>query len=143
MPEFPHSDSSHINQQYVPNKTFLHSDSLQPLWHSPYWLVFCDNCHDDHQGSFRALVSTNESNVGIDKHFISVQIRFKWPHDLLTYFQEQGRGFRSQGVQSTCIHYSDLSSYVYLRSKLFAVGNNDDNISPFGNGVDGFPHNNQ
>jgi hypothetical protein len=43
-----------------------------------------------------------------------------------------------QGVQSTCIVYSDLSSYAYLRSKLFAVGNNDDDTSPFGDGVDGF-----
>jgi hypothetical protein len=41
-------------------------------------------------------------------------------------------------VQSTCIVYSDLSSYVYLRRQLFAVGNNNDNTSPCGNRVDGF-----
>ncbi len=43
-----------------------------------------------------------------------------------------------QGVQSTCIVYSDLSPSVYLRSQLFAVGNNDGNTSPSGNKVDGF-----
>ncbi len=76
--------------------------------------------------------------MGINKHSISIQIRFEWPRNLLTYFQEQGKGSCLQGVQSTCIVYSDLSSYVYLRSQLFAVGNNNDNTSPFGDGVDGF-----
>jgi hypothetical protein len=39
MPKSPHSNSSHISQQYVPYKTFLLSNSLQPQWHSPYRLV--------------------------------------------------------------------------------------------------------
>jgi hypothetical protein len=43
-----------------------------------------------------------------------------------------------QGVESTCLVYNDLSSYVYLRSQLFAVGNNNDDTSPSGDEVDGF-----
>jgi hypothetical protein len=41
-------------------------------------------------------------------------------------------------MQSTCIVYSDFSSYVYLKGKLFAVGNNYDNMSPSGERVDGY-----
>jgi superfamily II DNA/RNA helicase len=109
-------------------------DKIDKFWRIQ---IFCDNRHNS-QGSFRSLVTTNASNVGIDKHPILLQIHFEWPRDLLTYFQERGRGSQLQGVQSTFILYSDLSSYVYLRSKLFAVGNKDDDTSPFGNVVDGF-----
>ncbi len=49
--------------------------------------LFCDDCHS-RQGKFRALVMTNASNVGIDKHSVALQVPFEWPHDLLTYFQE-------------------------------------------------------
>ena len=54
-----------------------------------FWRIrlFCDNYHSC-RGNLRALVTTNASNVGIDKHSISLQVRFEWPRDLLTYFQE-------------------------------------------------------
>ncbi len=91
--------------------------------------LFSDDRHSC-QGKFRALVTTNASNVGIDKHSLALQVRFEWPCDLLTYFQERGRGSKLQGANSTCIVYGDLSSYVYLRSQLFAAGNNDDDASP-------------
>ncbi len=81
---------------------------------------------------------TNASNVGIDKHSVALQVRFEWPCNLLTYFQERGRGSRLQGAQSTCIVYGDLTSYVYLRRQLFAAGNNDDNTSPSTNDCDGY-----
>jgi hypothetical protein len=45
-------------------------------------------------------------------------VRFDWPHDLLTYFQERGRGSCLLGVRSTCILYADLSSYVFLLCQL-------------------------
>jgi superfamily II DNA/RNA helicase len=41
-----------------------------------FWRIrlFCDNRHS-RRGQFRALVTTNASNVGIDKHSISLQVR--------------------------------------------------------------------
>ncbi len=68
-----------------------------------FWkiLLFCDDRHSQ-QGRF-ALVTANAVNVGIDKHSITLQVRFEWPCDLLTYFQEQERGSHVQGIQSTCI----------------------------------------
>jgi superfamily II DNA/RNA helicase len=43
-----------------------------------FWRIrlFCDNCHR-RQGHFRVLVTTNASNVGIDKHSIALQVRFE------------------------------------------------------------------
>ena len=64
------------------------------------------------------LVTTNAANVGIDKSQIALQVQFDWPHDLLTYFQECGRGSRQPGVRSMCVLYADLLSYVYLLSQL-------------------------
>jgi hypothetical protein len=49
--------------------------------------LFCDDCPSC-QGRFRALVTTKTSDVGTDMHSIALQVRFKWPRDLLTYFQE-------------------------------------------------------
>ena len=43
---------------------------------------------------------------------------FDWPCDLLTYFQECGRGSRQPGVKSACVLYADLSSYVFLLCQL-------------------------
>jgi len=98
-------------------------DKINKFWRIQ---LFCDDRHTRH-GQFRALVSTNASNVGIDKHSVALQVRFKWPRDLLTYFQERGRGSRCQGEQSTCIVYGDLPSYVYLWIQLFAnAGDVDD-----------------
>ena len=64
------------------------------------------------------MVTTNAANVGIDKSQIALQVRFDWPRDLLTYFQERGRGSRQPGVRSTCVLYADLSSYVFLLCQL-------------------------
>jgi hypothetical protein len=63
---------------------------------------------------FCELVTTNAANIGIDKSLISLQMRFDWPHNLLTYFQERGRGSRQMGSKLICILYGDLSSYVSL-----------------------------
>ena len=60
----------------------------------------------------------NAANVGINKSQIALQVRFDWPRDLLTYFQECGRGSRQPGVRSTCVLYADLSSYVFLLCQL-------------------------
>ena len=79
--------------------------------------IFCDNRHS-RRGQFFAIVTTNASNVGIDKHLISLQVCLEWSHDLLTYFQERGRGSRSQGMTSTCILFADLASYIFLMSQL-------------------------
>ncbi len=84
-----------------------------------FWRIrlFCDNRHS-RQGQFRALVTTNASNVGIDTHSIAFQVQFEWPCDLLTYFQERGRGSLSQGVRSTCIVFADFASFIYLTRQL-------------------------
>ncbi len=63
-------------------------------------------------------MTTNAANVGINKSQIALQVRFDWPHNLLTYFQERGRGLRQPGVRSTCVLYADLSSYVILLCQL-------------------------
>ena len=60
------------------------------------------------------MVTTNAANVGIDKLQIALHVQFDWPRDLLTYFQECGRGSRQPGVRSTCVLYADLSSYLFL-----------------------------
>ena len=75
------------------------------------------------------LVTTNAANVGIDKSQIALQVRFDWPHDLLTYFQERGRGSRLPGMRSTCILYADVSSYVFLLCQLLRGSNHDTNIT--------------
>jgi hypothetical protein len=64
------------------------------------------------------LVTTNAANVGIDKSQIALQVQFDWPRDLLTYFQERGRGSHQPGVRSTCVLYADLSYYVFLLCQL-------------------------
>ena len=73
------------------------------------------------------MVTTNAAYVGIDKSQIALQVRFDWPCDLLTYFQERGRGSRQRGVRSTCVLYADLSSYVFLLCQLVR-GSNHTNI---------------
>jgi hypothetical protein len=65
--------------------------------------------------------------VGIDKSQIALQVQFDWPRELLTYFQERGRGSRQPGVRSTCVLYADLSSYVFLLCQLVR-GSNHTNI---------------
>jgi superfamily II DNA/RNA helicase len=100
--------------------------------------LFCNDCHSC-QGQFRALIMTNASNVGINKHSVALQVHFEWLRDLLTCFQERGRGSRAQGERSTCIVYGNLLSYVYLRSQLFAARTKDnDNNSPSTDDYDGY-----
>ncbi len=105
-----------------------------------YWQIglFCDNCHS-RQGQFCALVTNNASNVGIDKHSVSLQVCFEWPRDLLMYFQEHGRGSRWEGAKSTCIQYGNLYSYVYLMGQLLTGCNHDDSEEASANNeVNGF-----
>jgi hypothetical protein len=54
-----------------------------------FWRIrlFCDETHI-REANFRVLVKTNAANVGIDKSLIALQMKFDWPCDLLTYFQE-------------------------------------------------------
>ena len=84
-----------------------------------FWRIrlFCDEGHIQ-EADFRVLVTTNAANVGINKSHIALQVRFDWPRDLLTYFQECGRGSRQPGVRSACVLYADLSSYVFLLCQL-------------------------
>ena len=79
-----------------------------------WWIrLFCDETHICNH-DFRALVTTNAANVGIDKHLIALQMIFKFPRDLPTYFQERGRGSHTAGTRSTCIVYVDLALFVFL-----------------------------
>ncbi len=68
----------------------------------------------------------NAANVGIDKSQIALQVQFDWPCNLLTYFQERGRGLHQPGVRSTCILHADLSSYVFLLCQLVRGSNHTD-----------------
>ena len=60
-------------------------DKIAKFW--GIWL-FCDGCHSC-QGRFRALVTANASNIGINKHSIVLQACFEWPRNLLTFFLER------------------------------------------------------
>jgi hypothetical protein len=53
-----------------------------------FWRIqlFCNETHM-READFCLSVTTNASNVGIDKSSIALQMRFKWLQDLLTYFQ--------------------------------------------------------
>ena len=84
-----------------------------------FWCIclFCDKGHIN-EADYRVLVTKNAANVGIDKSSIALQMQFKWPRDLLTYFPERGRGSRQRGNKLTCTLYSDLSSYVSFMYKL-------------------------
>jgi len=90
-----------------------------------FWRI-CLFCDEDHisKADYRVLVTTNAANVGIDKHSIALQVRFEWLRDLLTYFQERGRGSRQRGTESLCTVYSTLSSYASLVYQLLC-GNDD------------------
>jgi hypothetical protein len=85
---------------------------------------------------FCVLVTTNVAYIGIDKSLISLQMRFNWPHDLLTYFQEQGRGSRQVDSKLICIVYGNLSSYISLVLQLVggADGTLEDNVTSVCNG---------
>jgi hypothetical protein len=82
--------------------------------------------HTSRKADFRVLGTTNAANVGIYKSSIALQMRFDWPRDLFTYFQEQGRGSRQRGSKSICILYADLHLYVSLVLQL--VGEVDSRV---------------
>ena len=85
--------------------------------HEKFWRIrlFCGNASDDLQElNLRMLFSTNASNVGIDDKDIVFGIRYEWPRDLPTYFQERGRLARILGTLATFILMADLSSFDFL-----------------------------
>ena len=104
-----------------------------------FWQIclFSDNRHS-RRGQFRALVTTNASNVGIDKHSISLQVRFEWCRDLQTYFQERGRGSRAEGMRSTCILYADIASYIYLMTQIITTSQDNEDTDHGSGDVEGF-----
>ena len=86
-----------------------------------FWRIclFCDEGHI-READFWVLVTTNAANVGINKSQIALQVQFDWPRDLLTYFQECGRGSRLPGVRSTCIRAPQgARTYPWILSKYF------------------------
>ena len=68
--------------------------------------------------NLRVLFSTNASNVGIDNHKIIFGIRYEWPRDLPTYFQERGRLSRILGTASRFILMAGLGSFEYLMNQI-------------------------
>ena len=85
--------------------------------HEKFWRIrlFCGNASDDlEELNLRMLFSTNASNVGIDDKDIVFGIRYEWPRDLPTYFQERGRLARILGTLATFILMADLSSFDFL-----------------------------
>ncbi len=114
-------DAVHIVVDVINIHGALHK--IDKFWHIQ---LFCEdddtrvNRHMDDQ-KFGILVTTNASNVGIDKHTVSLQVRFEFPRDLLTYFQESGQGSCCQGASSTCILYANLASYTYLMAQILEL----------------------
>ena len=103
-----------------------------------WWIrLFCDNYHS-RRGNFCALVTSNASNIGIDKHSISLQVHFEWPRDLLTYFQERGRGSRIEGAVSSCVLFADLVSYIHLMSQLLTSSSSEEETALKSNNIEGF-----
>jgi hypothetical protein len=107
------------------------------VWH--FWRIqlFCIN-HHSHHGRFHALVTTNASNVWIDKHLIYLQVRFEWLHNLLNFFQEQGRGSHQEGVKSTCIVSGDFLLYFYWMGQLLMKSLHDNKETSPDTAVKGF-----
>jgi hypothetical protein len=70
------------------------------------------------KANFCVLVTMNAANMGIDKSSIDLQMRFNWLRDLLTYFQEQGRGLQQKGSKLIFFLNGDLSLNVSLVSQL-------------------------
>ena len=71
--------------------------------------------------SFRTLISTNAANVGIDNDHIDLIVRLGLPRDLMTYFQERGRGARQPGSVAECIIYSSMSSFVSIMTQTINI----------------------
>ena len=86
-----------------------------------FWRIRLFNGSDGEyysESSFRVLVSTNAANVGIDNNHINLIVRMGLPRDLMTYFQERGRGARQVGSVAECILYASMSSYVSIISQI-------------------------
>ena len=81
-----------------------------------FWRVrlFCHKIGDSGDANLRALVGTSAVNVGIDNDAIDMVIRFEFPRDLATVFQECGRGSRRRHSKSTCLVMYDLQSFDYM-----------------------------
>ena len=75
-------------------------------------------CHppapNELDANLRGLVGTAAVNVGIDDDLLNLIIRFEFPRDLLTAFQEQGRGSRRIGSPSKHILMYCLSSFEFI-----------------------------
>ena len=67
------------------------------------WLFCYPHTNDELNTNIRGLAGTNTVNVGIDDNLIELVIRFKFPRDLSTVFQEQGRGSCQVGSASITI----------------------------------------
>lgn len=79
---------------------------------------------------FRCLLTTNASNVGIDKHSITRQIRDEIPRDLPTYNQEMARGSRVPGKASESHLYYDMKSYVLVKQQILTTKRDDEIVVP-------------
>jgi len=75
--------------------------------------IFCESTEVIEGMSFRALVSTNAINVGLDKETVDLVVRKAFPRDLATAFQERGRGSRKEGDPSVFHLHGSLSSYEF------------------------------
>lgn len=75
-------------------------------------------CHppaaNELDANLRALVGTAAVNVGIDDDLLDLIIRFEFPRDLPTAFQELGRGSRQVGSPSKHILMYCLYSFEYI-----------------------------
>jgi len=91
-----------------------------------FWRIrlFCSPSEPTTAVALRVLISTSASNVGIDNSKIRFGLRFGFPRDLSTYFQEKGRGSRRPGDPSVFILYADIASYEFIITNIL-VGDDD------------------
>ena len=101
--------------------------------HEKFWRI-CFFCGTDEEYVekvlFCILSSTNASNVGIDNDLINLIIRFGLPRDLMTFFQERGRGARQSGSSATCVLYTTVQSYVSIMSQILNHNKLTDTAEP-------------
>ena len=89
--------------------------------------IFCENAEGDIvELNLRVLFSTNALNVGIDNAKIVFGIRYEWPRDLPTYFQERGRLSWILGTASCFILIAGLGSFEFLMSQILMSDNDSD-----------------
>ena len=84
--------------------------------HDKFWRIrlFCSSSEPTTEVALRVLISTSASNVGIDNNKIRFGLRFGFPRDMSTYFQEKGRGSRRPGDPSVFILYADIASFEFI-----------------------------